>query len=290
MDLHDYSDVAENYDRYVEGIASQTNGGLTSGFLTFHLDLAERYGAGRILDVGCGTGATLIPLIQAGYRVTGIDISDAMLNVLGRKLADLPANVRERAQLVRANMTSFRLQGQRSLALIPRSGFLHLLRSDEQERALKNICRHLLSGGILCFNTFDPNYTLIAGSLKGSNPKPFLRTEYTNVMGYRERIWNAVEFDPATQLIEGSWIFETLGKDDSVIEQRTRPVRLRWSFEPEMRHLLRLCGFEVLEIYSSYEKAPKTYGGNLIWIVRKAVTKGNQMEVRDDRIKTLARG
>lgn len=40
----------------------------------------------KILDVGCGTGRHLIPLVQAGYQVTGIDVSAAMLAELAKKL------------------------------------------------------------------------------------------------------------------------------------------------------------------------------------------------------------
>src|SRR5512134_2492676 len=99
MDIHDYPDVAENYDHYIESLAGKTSGGLSGGFETFHLDLAKRHGAEGILDIACGTGAALVPLILAGYRVTGIDISEAMLDVLRRKLAVLRFAVRQRAEL-----------------------------------------------------------------------------------------------------------------------------------------------------------------------------------------------
>ena len=39
-----------------------------------------------ILDLGCGSGRTAIPLAERGYRVIGIDLSQAMLEVLQAKL------------------------------------------------------------------------------------------------------------------------------------------------------------------------------------------------------------
>ena len=33
----------------------------------------------RILDVGCGTGRHAIELAKRGYSVTGVDLSDSML-------------------------------------------------------------------------------------------------------------------------------------------------------------------------------------------------------------------
>jgi SAM-dependent methyltransferase len=191
-----------------------------------------------------------------------------MLAVLARKLADLPGEVQARANLVCADMKSFSLPERASLAVIPRSGFIHLLSSADQEAALKNIHRHLLPGGVLSFNTFDPHYGAIAGNIKGSHPQPFLRAEYTNRNGMTERIWNVSEYDPLTQIIEGRWIFEELNAQGEVEARRERPLHVRWSFESETCHLLRLCGFEVLDVYSSYQKAPRAYGAALLWVAR----------------------
>ncbi len=263
MDLHDFDDVAENYDDYLPSFT-----GADDSSIAFHLDLAESYGTGGILDIACGTGLMLIPLIERGYHVAGVDISDAMLMVLRRKLVGYPMEIQQKAQLIHSNMTNFELGEQFSLAMIPRSGFLHLLTPDDQERALRNIYRHLTAGGILTFNTFDPDYTMIAENLKGRAPRPRLRAEYMNARGNRERIWNTVEDDPTRQVSEGLWIFEEVNTQGEVIGKRERPVRLRWSFEPEIHHLLRLCGFKVLDTYGSYKKEPRTYGGWIIWVAR----------------------
>jgi ubiquinone/menaquinone biosynthesis C-methylase UbiE len=265
MDLHDFSDVAENYDLYIQVLF----GGRDDGVADFHLDLARQYGQKGVLDIACGTGATLLPLVEAGFRVTGVDISHAMLNVLARKLALLPNAVQGRAKLVRADMVKLDLMACYSLAIIPRSGFMHLLTPEDQERALRGIHEVLEPGGVFSFNTFDPNYELIAKNLKGKSPPLQFRGQFTNRSGRQEWIWNRTEYDPVEQRIEAEWIFEEMGPDGTVMMKRAYPLKMRWSFEPEIRHLLKICGFEVLEIYSNYQKAPRKYGGNLIWVVRR---------------------
>jgi len=55
MDLHDYKDVAENYDSYVEAMLGSNEG--YEGFLDFYLELARQYGSGGVVDIACGTGA-----------------------------------------------------------------------------------------------------------------------------------------------------------------------------------------------------------------------------------------
>lgn len=42
----------------------------------------------HLLDLGCGTGSVLIPLLKAGYQVDGLDGSEEMLMVLQDKLLD----------------------------------------------------------------------------------------------------------------------------------------------------------------------------------------------------------
>jgi ubiquinone/menaquinone biosynthesis C-methylase UbiE len=265
MDLHDFPDVAENYDLYVAHVITQDY----DSTVTFHLDLAQQYGQQGILDIGCGTGATLLPLIEHGFRVTGLDISEAMLSVLRRKLTRYPGPTQDRARLVCANMTEFDLPERFSLVIVPRSAFLHLLTERDQEAALHCIHRHLARGGVLSFNTFDPNYSYIAANLKGAAHEPVLRTEYINSRGNREQIWNITEYDPATQIIHITWRFDEFNAEGERIDQRERPLRLRWSFEPEIRYLLRLCGFEVLATYAAYDKTPKTYGSGIVWITRR---------------------
>jgi SAM-dependent methyltransferase len=46
---------------------------------------------GRVLDVGCGTGALAERLAQRGYDVTGVDPSEGMLEVMRRRDAELTA-------------------------------------------------------------------------------------------------------------------------------------------------------------------------------------------------------
>jgi len=47
----------------------------------------------RILDVGCGTGIFSLELARLGVAVTGIDISEAMMDVARRKTEDAGANI-----------------------------------------------------------------------------------------------------------------------------------------------------------------------------------------------------
>ena len=50
--------------------------------------LKKRFGTGtqvRILEIGCGTGAQSLLLTEAGFRVTGVDLSHGMIREAGKR-------------------------------------------------------------------------------------------------------------------------------------------------------------------------------------------------------------
>ncbi|MHB1483071.1 MAG: class I SAM-dependent methyltransferase [Saccharofermentanales bacterium] len=49
--------------------------------LPFYLDYAKAQ-KGEVLELGCGTGRVALTLAREGLKVTGLDLSDEMLDVL----------------------------------------------------------------------------------------------------------------------------------------------------------------------------------------------------------------
>ena len=264
MDLHDYRDVAENYDRYLE-VMYETEDHYEH-FQEFYLDLARQYGQGGVIDIACGTGAVLLELAAHGVDVDGTDISEEMCRVAAAKAEarGLMLNIWP------ADMTTLVSERTYSLAIIARSGFMHLPKPSLQKAALLNITRLLEPHGILTLNTFDPLPFMQAAQMAASPEDYTFRLEYVNSEGRKEKIYNAITYDPVTQIMHGNWKFETLDDEGRVIGERVRPLTMRQTYRQEFRWLAELCGFEVLALYRDYKGTPANgQASPLIWVLRK---------------------
>ena len=272
MDLHDYQDVAEYYDRYLEVMYAHDDH--HENFQEFYLDLARKYGAGGVVDVACGTGAVLLYLAERGIEIDGTDLSEEMCKVAAAKADAMGL----RLNIIPADMTVFSSGRKYSLAIIARSGFMHLPTQTLQEAALRNLREQLLPGGILTLNTFDPWPPMQAQQMKTSPEDYSFRLEYVNSRGNREKIWNAITYNPYTQQMYGNWKFEEFNEKGEMIGERIRPLRMRQTNRWEMFLLARLCGFEVVDIYRGYNgdkedlddpSSAARYRSNLIWILKR---------------------
>jgi len=264
MDLHDYKDVAENYDRYLE-VMYETENHYT-GFQEFYLELARKYGSGGVVDIACGTGAVMLYLAEQGIDVDGTDLSEEMCKVSMEKAKERGLSL----AIYPADMTKFSSGRKYSLAIIARSGFMHLPTPELQKAALQNIYEQLEDGGILTLNTFDP-FPPYQTSQMASSPEDYkFRLEYTNSDGKREKIYNAITYDPVSQVMHGNWKFETLEEDGNIVGERIRPLTMRQTYRQEMKWLVELSGFEVVEIYKDYvwNKADEK-ASPCIWILKK---------------------
>jgi SAM-dependent methyltransferase len=140
--------VAEFYDHVVPYRDRQD--------VAFFVEFA-RQAKGPVLELGCGTGRVLIPMARAGIEMVGLDNSPSMLAVCRKKVSRETVDVQARVQLVQADMGQFALGQEFRLVTIPFRAFQHLLTVDEQVSCLSSIHTHLVSGGCLVLDVFNPS-------------------------------------------------------------------------------------------------------------------------------------
>jgi SAM-dependent methyltransferase len=161
----------EAYDAFYSASAPQI-----IGDVAFYERAAREVG-GPVLELACGTGRVALPLAKAGLQVTGVDRSEAMLTIARRKLAALPASVRERLSLVNQDMSALNLDRDFGLILVPFRSFQSLLTIDLQRRSLEAIRPHMAPTGRLILHLFDPRLDwlidpkAIRPKLSGTHPE-----------------------------------------------------------------------------------------------------------------------
>jgi SAM-dependent methyltransferase len=112
--------------------------------------------AGRVVELGCGSGRITIPMAQAGARVTAVDRSPAMLSALQRALASAPPEVAARVDAHEADLRTFSLGERVPLVTCPFNTFLHLYTRDDVARALTAVRELMLPTGRFVFDTSLP--------------------------------------------------------------------------------------------------------------------------------------
>ena len=137
-----YEAIAPVYDEFT----AQNDYELLLGSLLPEL---RRHGLGgrRLLDVGCGTGESFIPMLERGWEATGCDISASMV-----ELARAKAGARARLEV--ADMVELPVFGEFDLVWALDDAVNYLLSTEELESALAGMRRNLVPGGLL---TFDVN-------------------------------------------------------------------------------------------------------------------------------------
>ena len=110
-----------------------------------------------MLDIACGTGRILLPCLQAGVDIEGLDLFEPMLRTLRAKAAALGLSPR----LHQADMSDFSLPRRFRLVMIPFNAFIHNMTQEAQIRCLQLCREHLLPGGKLAFDTFFPSQEIV---------------------------------------------------------------------------------------------------------------------------------
>jgi SAM-dependent methyltransferase len=101
--------------------------------------LAALAGAGPALELAIGTGRVALPLIDRGVPVTGIELSQPMVDELHRKRPDVPVVV--------GDMATSTAPGEFTLVYLVWNSLGNLRTQAEQVACFRNAARHLTPGG-----------------------------------------------------------------------------------------------------------------------------------------------
>jgi SAM-dependent methyltransferase len=231
------------------------------GWLGDLLKALEHHGlpGKRLLDVGCGTGKSFMPMLPRGWEVTGCDISPAMLRLAREKAG--PA-----VRLEVADMVELPRFGEFDLIWALDDAINYLLSPDELARAMVAMRANLAPGGLLLF---DVNELLAYRTF-------FAETEVVERDG-RRLVWKGLApKDVAPGSICESRLEVVAEGPEAEAGAAVMTHRQRHFPEAEVRVALDAAGLECLDVYGIYTdgilKQPldDTIHTKAIYIARRA--------------------
>ncbi|GAA4536268.1 class I SAM-dependent methyltransferase [Amycolatopsis samaneae] len=125
-----------------------------------------------VLDVGGGAGHQSFPLAEAGYDVTLLDPSEAMLDKAGERLRRLPEEARRRVNLVRGDgeKAEAAVEGRRFDAVLCH-GVLGYL--ERPEPMVGQLCRCVAPGGVV---------SIMTGNAKAMAVRPAMERRWADAL------------------------------------------------------------------------------------------------------------
>jgi SAM-dependent methyltransferase len=220
--------------------------------VAFYRNAVREFGD-PILELGCGTGRITMALAQMGQRITGLDVSERMLERAAKKRAALYKEERERVHLVQGDMAKFDLGEKFRLIIIPFRPFQHLLEVRQQMDCLECARKHLRPKGRLILDVFQTDAERMHDPV---HMRETSLVEYKANDGKKVRISERVAaFHRAEQRNDVEMIY-SMEHSDGRKERLVFAWPLRYFFRYEVEHLLARCGFRVTAEYGDFDRSP----------------------------------
>ena len=209
---------------------------------------------GRVLELMCGTGRILLPLLHQGFTVDGTDSSIQMLARCRAKAHAQGMTVNLYEQLAH----ELSLPNQYQTILLTYSSFSLLSDRNEALETLNRVYDHLIEGGQLLLDMEIPwvDSSIPAGcwhlSRQGSLPD-----------GRTIQVSRAAKIDPLQQLEVVQVRYDVY--DQKVLTQTLlTPMRMRYYGLYELMLLLEKAGFSTINTFGQLQHRPVQESDRLI--------------------------
>lgn len=250
MKVNDYDPIANLYDIYVPA--------------TFDIDFFVREAnksKGEVLELMSGTGRVSIPLLEAGIKLTCVDLSAELNAIFLEKLAKRGL----KADVYQMDVCELDLHRKFDMAIIPFGSFSHITSPEDQRKVLVRIHEHLSPGGIFICILANPvlRKQTIHGQLR------LFRTYPLDDSGSL-LLWILEDFiSEDRQVVKALQFYEEYDPNGSLQAKRFLELHFRLSGRDEFEELARAAGFKVRALYGDYDYAEfnEETSSIMIWVL-----------------------
>ena len=231
--------------------------------ISFYLEYAKECG-GEVLELACGTGRILIPMAKQGIKITGLDISEGMLEIAYKKV-NADESIKGNVTFIKSDMRTFDLKRKFSVILIAFRSFQSLLTKEDQVACLEAVHKHLSDNGLFILDLFAPRHDLLAQVHRTMDMDRFYDVE-KDVYVTRHAEDN---YDLARQTLHEDRFYEWTDKSGKFHCQKWS-FDLAYLFRYEAELLLQACGFRVKQLFGNFNKSSYDYySGEQIFVAGK---------------------
>ena len=213
------------------------------------LDLWRSFarGADAVLELGCGSGRVLLPLVQAGQCATGVDHDPHMLARASLRLSDSGPGT---ATLVRADLIRLPFSPRFELAFAPLNTLATFAQTDLQ-KILAGVAGSLTAGGRLVCDLPNP----LTALEEAPDPDEILDAFFEPESGQAVQVHAAIEPLAGGNAYRVSWIYDLLDP-----QGRFEPVPFEQVFHlrspDQLQDLGTPSGLALEETLGEYDGSP----------------------------------
>lgn len=201
--------------------------------------LAGLAAGGRALELAIGTGRVALPLHEAGVAVSGIELSEPMLNRLREKAGA------DEIRVVHGDMTTASAGEGFALVYLVFNTISNLLTQEEQVECFRNAARHLAPGGCFVIELGVPQLRALApghgGTVEVSEPGYLLVDTYDLLR--QQVVSHHVRFEARVDGARGARLGRT-------------PHRYIWPAELDL--MAQLAGFQLESRWADWDRSEFT--------------------------------
>lgn len=206
--------------------------------LDFYISYAKK--GGKILEALCGSGRFLIPFMERGYDISGIDVSGEMLSKLKQKAPD--------AKVVQADILEYSFEGRFDYIFIS-SGSVSLFTDISQcKKILRKLKEMLSPEGLFVFAV-----ETMADRCPDDSEYKVTVSEKTRE-GYDLLLKTRNYYDEQSQTQFSPGIYE-LYHGDKLLQREVMDFQTHLYQSGEMEQYLDEIGFQNVKTYSSFDRS-----------------------------------